>query len=150
LFLTLALLLLMTAAPGHSSEAQGRSAKFDPDGYFMLVGNPPAGLKEFDGFSLLRKPGGGHYPASGVRTNRNVIYRFIPASTNVTRQKFTFTTRALKGTSYSFEGRWLKGGVFYEADLDMDTPVLEGHLIKYRNGQKIAEADLKFSFFAGT
>jgi hypothetical protein len=124
--------------------------KFDPDGFFMLVGNPPAGFEDFDGISLLRKPEGGHWPASGVHNNRNVVYRFIAASTVVSRQKFSFDTMAVRGVSYSFTGRFLKGGVYAEDELDMETPVLEGHLIKYRRGQKVAEADMKFTYFAGT
>jgi hypothetical protein len=44
----------------------------------------------------------------------------------------------------------LKGGVFASTGLDDQTPVLEGTLTKYKGGQKIAEAKLKFVYFGGT
>jgi hypothetical protein len=61
-----------------------------------------------------------------------------------------FTTVAIGGVSYSFTGTFLKGGVFMEADLDDETPVLEGVLIKNKQGKKVAEAKLKLIYFGGT
>ena len=61
-----------------------------------------------------------------------------------------FTTVALKGVSYSFSGRFLKGGVYSSGILDDETPVLVGTLTKFRNGHKQAEAKLKFVYFGGT
>jgi hypothetical protein len=52
--------------------------------------------------------------------------------------------------SYSFSGRFLKGGVFSAGDLDPDAPVLEGTLTKWKGGKKVAEASLKFTYFGGT
>jgi len=52
--------------------------------------------------------------------------------------------------SYSFVGRFLKGGVFAETVLDDQSPVLEGVLTKFVAGKKVAEANLKFSYFGGT
>ena len=52
--------------------------------------------------------------------------------------------------SYSFSGRFLKGGVFGAGDLDDETPVLEGTLTKFQVGKKVAEAKLRFVYFGGT
>ena len=52
--------------------------------------------------------------------------------------------------SYSFVGRFLKGGVFAETNLDDESPVLEGVLTKFVSGKKVAEANLKFVYFGGT
>jgi hypothetical protein len=68
----------------------------------------------------------------------------------VKRDNFTFTTVTLRGVSYSFSGKFLKGGIFYTSDLDETVPVLEGTLTKFRGGQKIAEANLSFGYFGGT
>jgi len=54
------------------------------------------------------------------------------------------------GVSYSFSGRFLKGGVYSSGILDDETPVLEGTLTKFRGGNKVAEAKLKFVYFGGT
>lgn len=56
----------------------------------------------------------------------------------------------LAGVSYSFSGRFLKGGVYGAGNLDDETPVLEGTLTKFRGSQKVAEAKLKFVYFGGT
>ena len=68
----------------------------------------------------------------------------------VKRDNFTFTTFPLSGVSYEFSGKFLKGGVYSSSDLDDTIPVLEGTLSKFRNGQKVAEAKLTFSYFGGT
>ena len=57
---------------------------------------------------------------------------------------------SIAGVSYSFSGRFLKGGVYSAGDLDGETPVLEGTLTKFRGGKKLAEAKLKLVYFGGT
>ena len=57
---------------------------------------------------------------------------------------------SIRGVSYSFAGKFLKGGVYASGVLDDETPVLEGTLIKFRDGKKVAEANLKFVYFGGT
>ena len=78
----------------------------------------------------------------------NTRYRF--KTLIVKRDNFTFTTMMVRGISYSFSGRFLKGGVYGAGDLDDETPVLEGTLTKFRGGKKVAEANLKFVYFGGT
>src|SRR5947209_10865025 len=107
-------------------------------------------MEDFDGIALARRKNGRFYPISGAHSNRNVVYGFIPSATVIKRNNFSFKTVAVRGISYSFTGHFLKGGVFAESNLDLNDPMLEGHLIKYRAGKKVAEGDVKFSYFAGT
>ena len=63
---------------------------------------------------------------------------------------FTFTTMTVRGVFYTFSGKFLKGGVYGAGDLDDQTPVLEGTLTRFRDGKKVAAANLKFVYFGGT
>jgi hypothetical protein len=132
-----------------STLGQKRTTQFDPDGSFWLhesTPQPPE-FSDFGGINLnakkLRR-----LPAAGLQLINGTTYRF--KTVNVKQNNFTFTTVALKGVSYSFAGKFLKGGVYSSGILDDETPVLEGTLTKFRNGQKLAEAKLKFVYFGGT
>jgi hypothetical protein len=136
------LLLIATAAP-----SQNKTARFDPDGSFWIIGEPPAEFSDFSAINLnakrLRR-----LPSPGVQTNNGKNYRFKTLS--VKQNNFTFTTVTLNGVSYNFSGKFLKGGNFAATWLDDESPILEGTLTKFRAGNKVAEAKLKFSYFGGT
>ncbi len=121
--------------------------RFDPDGSFWIHGEPPAEISEVSAINLnakrLRR-----LPAQGLQVTDGINYRFKTAT--VLRNKFTFTTVALKGVSYSFSGKFLKGGNFAAAALNDEVPVMEGTITRYRDGKKVAEAKLKFIYFGGT
>jgi hypothetical protein len=145
-FFALVLLISLSFSP---ALAQKRATQFDPDGSFWLhesTPQPPE-FSDFGGINLnakkLRR-----LPAAGLQLINGTTYRF--KTLNVKQNNFTFTTVALKGVSYSFSGKFLKGGVYSSGILDDETPVLEGTLTKFRNGQKLAEAKLKFVYFGGT
>ena len=129
--------------------AQKKAARFDPDGSFWLHEStpPPNEFSDFGGINLnakkLRR-----LPSPGLQLINGTTYRF--KTLTVKRDNFIFTTMTLRGVSYSFAGRFLKGGVYSSGILDPDTPVLEGTLRKYRGGKKVAEANLKFVYFGGT
>lgn len=129
------------------SIAQTRRERFDPDGSFWIQGKPPKGFEDFSGINLNAKRNR-YMPASGVDLTNGTQMRFKVLA--VARDKLIFTTVVIRGVSYSFRGRFLKGGVFAAADLDQDTPVLEGILTKFKGGQKRAQANLKFTYFGGT
>jgi hypothetical protein len=80
-----------------------------------------------------------------LRTGKRLAFKTL----TVKRDNFTFTTITSGGVSYAFSGKFLKGGVFYSY-LDDTIPALKGTLTKFRNGQKVAEAQLTFSYFGGT
>jgi hypothetical protein len=140
------LLLCIAVAPGFTQRKQS-TARFDPDGSFWIHGTPPNGFSDFGGINLnakrLRR-----LPSPGVQTNDGTTYRF--KTLTVKRDNFTFTTMVVRRVSYSFAGKFLKGGVYGAGNLDDETPVLEGTLTKFRGGKKVAEANLKFVYFGGT
>jgi hypothetical protein len=124
--------------------------QFDPEGEFNVEGEPPGGLSEVSTIELLRDARRSFLnPHAGVYTTAGVTYRF--KTVNVTREKFTFETVAIAGISYSFTGRFLRGGVYAEMNSDQwGKPILAGRLTKQRGGRKVARANLKFSYFGGT
>ncbi len=130
-----------------STPGQTKRAAFNPDGAFWLIGQPPEGFSDFGGINLngrrLRR-----LPSQGLELNNGKRFQFKSAT--VKRDDFRFTTATLGGVYYTFAGKFLRGGVFAEQDLNDEQPVLEGVLAKYKNGKKVAEAKLKFSYFGGT
>ena len=137
-------LLLCLVSPAFSQRG-----RFDPDGSFWLPDGttPPTEFSDFSAINLnakrLRR-----LPSPGLQLNNGTTYRF--KTLNVKRDNFTFTTMIVRGVSYSFAGKFLKGGVYASGILDDQTPVLEGTLTKFRGGKKVAEANLKFVYFGGT
>ena len=145
--LSLICLLSLSLGPTSGFSQTARRDAFDPDGSFWVLGELPPEFSDFGGINLNAKKSR-WIPPAGVDTNNGKRYRF--RTLTVKRDNFTFTTVTVRGISYSFSGKFLKGGVFAADNLDDETPVLEGTLRKFRGGKKIAEADLKFVYFAGT
>ena len=143
LFLPLGLLaLLITSASLGAVEK-----RFDPDGTFWIQGKPPAAFTDIGGINLNSRRSK-RFPMAGVElvSGRRLVFKLL----NVKRDSLSFTTTSLRGISYSFSGHFLRGGTFSAADLDEQTPVLEGTLTKLQAGRKVAEAKLKFTYFGGT
>ena len=138
-------LLLIAATPGLTQRKQSNT-RFDPDGSFWIHGDPPADFSDFDSINLNAKRL--RYLNSPGLMMRNTRYRY--KTLIVKRDNFTFTTMTVRGVFYTFSGKFLKGGVYGAGDLDDETPVLEGTLTKFRDGKKVAEANLKFVYFGGT
>jgi hypothetical protein len=140
----IAILLILTSAFVVAGQAKQR---FDPSGAFWIEGEPPAEFKDFSAINLnmrqLRR-----LPTSGVQLNDGTAFRF--RTVVVKQDNFTFTTVARRGVSYSFAGKFLKGGDFAATWMGEETPVLEGVLTKFKAGKKIAEEKLKFIYFGGT
>jgi hypothetical protein len=141
-----ALLLLSLLSVSVFSQ-RSKPERFDPDGSFWLKGAPPDDFSDFSGINLNAKRSR-NLPQPGLETNKGTRYRFKTLS--VKQERFTFTTMTVAGISYTFSGRFLKGGVYSSGILDDETPVLEGTLTKFRGGTKVAEAKLKFVYFGGT
>ncbi len=140
-------MLLALFAIGSELAAQKTKERFDPDGSFWFHGTPPKDFENVGGINLNSKRSR-QLPAAGVElVNGN---RFPFKSLVVKPDRLVFTTAVVRGVSYSFSGRFLKGGVFSAGDLDPDAPVLEGTLTKWKGGKKVAEASLKFTYFGGT
>lgn len=120
---------------------------FNPDGAFWIIGTAPADFSEVSSINLngrrLRR-----LPTQGLQVNNGRTFHY--KTLTVKRENFRFTTETRGGVSYSFAGKFLRGGVFAELDLNDEQPVLEGVLTKYKGGKKVADARLKFSYFGGT
>ncbi|MCA1557009.1 MAG: hypothetical protein LC731_00545 [Acidobacteria bacterium] len=149
----LLLISMMGVAPLSTLKAFSSSQKrFDPEGQFNPRGNAPKGLEEVGSIHLFRSGRGRPFTShadSGVSTTTGVIYRF--QSISVSQNNFTFRTRTRAGISYSFRGRFMRGGVYAEMDSTVwDQSLLEGTLTKFKNGKKIAESRMRFSYFGGT
>lgn len=125
---------------------------FRPYGYFSLVGKPPKGFENFDTIQYWRKEDEQtgedvSQRTAGVNETGGVVYRY--ATISVTRQRFVFTTKSVRGVSYKFSGRFLRSD-FVGSDMNFERPVLVGTLGKYRNGKRVAEANVRLGYFAGT
>lgn len=140
----IAIFLVLTTALVVAGQAKQH---FDPSGAFWIDGEPPAEFKDFSVINLnmrhLRR-----LPTSGVQLNDGTAFRF--RSVIAKQNNFTFTTVTLRGVSYGFAGKFLKGGDFAATWMGEETPVLEGVLTKFKSGKKIAEEKLKFIYFGGT
>ena len=112
-----------------------------------MIGEAPEGFSDFGAINLngrrVRR-----LPFQGLELNNGKRFPFKTAV--IKRENLTFTTLTVGGVYYSFVGKFLRGGVFAEQDLADEQPVLEGVLTKYKSGQKVAEAKMKFSYFGGT
>jgi hypothetical protein len=126
--------------------AQKSAARFDPDGSFWVLGDLPNEFSGLDEINLNAKRSRRLSPPGLVQNGKTLAFKTLI----VKRDNFSFTTITAGGVYYAFAGKFLEGGVFYARDLDDTVPVLEGTLTKFRNGQKVAEAKLKFSYFGGT
>jgi hypothetical protein len=137
------ILLVAFTAFGQAS----RKSRFDPDGAFWIHGDRPNEFSDFSGINLNAKRSK-QLPAAGVDLINGKRFPFKVLS--VKQESFTFTTVTVSGVSYSFAGRFLKGGVYQAGNLDDETPVLQGVLTKFKAGKKIAQAKLSFVYFGGT
>jgi hypothetical protein len=138
--------LLLSLASFGFTQRKTSAERFDPDGTFWIQGDKPANFSDFDSINLNAKRSR-RLEQPGLRMS-TTLYRY--KTLVVKRDNFTFTTMTVRGVSYSFSGKFLRGGVYGAGDLDDETPVLEGTLTKFRDGKKVAEANLKFTYFGGT
>ena len=141
------LVLLLILVSSAETLGQVKKERFDPDGSFWILGNAPDEFSDFGGINLNSKKLR-HLPGAGVQLNDGRNFRFKLLS--VKQEKFTFTTVSKSNISYSFAGKFLRGGVYQTTVMDDEKPVLEGVLTKYQGGRKVAEAKLQFVYFGGT
>ena len=144
--LCVSICLLLSLTSSGFTQRKTSATRFDPDGTFWIHGDKPADFSEFDSINLNAKRSR-HLEPAGVRA-LNTLHRY--KTLVVKPDNFTFTTIPVRGVSYGFSGKFLKGGVYGAGDLDEETPVLEGTLTRFRDGKKVAEANLKFTYFGGT
>jgi hypothetical protein len=142
----------ITTTTAHALEPAFAQKAFRPYGYYSLVGKAPKGFENFDTIQYWRRDQEQRGPdiserTAGVNVSGGVVYRY--ATISVTRQRFVFTTGKVRGVSYSFNGRFIRTD-FVNQELDFNKPVLTGILVKYRNGRRVATANVTLNYFAGT
>jgi len=128
--------------------AQAKSLP-DISGSYFFIEKPPQEFQDIDWISIFTWDGnGGIAPMNGfIRLKRRHQGRFVNyflINTSLKGRTFTFSTKAVRGISYRFRGRFLKLD-----NIADDEFVLEGHLQKFRAGRKVAEVDARFSYFSG-
>jgi hypothetical protein len=135
-----------------SEEAQQQSnnrALSFVDGSFIIDGKVPPAFSDFEylyleGGSFKLAPDGKRMIADPsitlkgeVQGKRKRIYKLKKAT--MESDSLTFESLAIGGISFQFSGRVFKGG-----PTDDDFVKIEGHLLKYLNGKKVAEAQVTF------
>jgi len=122
-------------------------AKFDPYGYYTIIGKKPKGFHDFDSLSLSvyeSEQGvgsGGIYVTTAVEHENNDGQSAVFGL--VTQQRLFFVTAPFEnGFEYRFDGQFLRGNVV--ADAGNRKAVLRGTLTKTKKGKKIAEGVVEF------
>lgn len=125
----------------------------DAEGYYYIAGDTPKGFKEFENFNITNKNYNSENeddygkliaPEGYVQTNKELKFNKI----SIGNGQIQFETERVKGISYTFSGRFTETRNFVWLEQEAVEKVLEGHLIKKRHGKKIAEAQVKFGWFA--
>ena len=127
-------------------------AAFDAEGYYYIAGELPKGFKDFASFNVRNKNyesedeseyGKLIAPKGSVETGKEFDFSKI----SIGNDQIQFETERVKGISYSFSGKYTVTRNFAYLP-EEKLQVLEGRLIKKRSGKKIAEAQVKFGWFA--
>ncbi|MDX6694582.1 MAG: hypothetical protein QOF02_2185 [Blastocatellia bacterium] len=141
------LLLIITAsAITHARAAVPSSGPiaqcpFDPSGYFYAKEKLPKGFEDFDHLTLMEKREKSE--RAGVYTTRNEAYEFRALDS----WPFKFDTEAVKGISYSFDGKFHMACIFEEEARKMAEAIFaEGQLLKLENGLEIARTPVQFVY----
>jgi uncharacterized protein len=117
---------------------------FGPSGYFYAKETPTLGFEDFDHLTLWGKSKkSDRSPRPGVYTARGGVYEFRALQ----NWPFEFTTAAVKGISYSFTGKFRMVCIFEEEVRTHPEEVFaEGQLLKFENGNKVAETPVRFTY----
>lgn len=128
--------------------APGFGQKSDVFGYYMIE-NPPRAFADISEIHLAGEYGKQQKPVfyGLIRLKKKTAKDFQILKPAMNGKNIQFSTNAVGGVSYKFSGAFVKLENFPETR--PEGAVLSGKLIKYRGKIKLAEADVKFSYFAG-
>jgi hypothetical protein len=122
---------------------------FDPSiGIFQISGERPPGFEDFDAMWVETMDYDSKLRQVAVKKNGKLVAgqkEYALRQIIYDGKSWTFETAAVDGVSYQFDGKFVKLKLDLHGSADGDN-VLHGHLIKFMNGKKTAEADLIFSF----
>ncbi len=124
--------------------------EFDAGGYYGIIGDYPKGFKDFEMIEIIThessvKTGSiiSIPPKGYIRTNKNFDFKKI----NANPKKLSFSTEKIKRISYEFNGNFSYEKS--EENSEYEERVLNGNLIKKRNGKIIAKAKVKLWYYIG-
>jgi hypothetical protein len=142
--------LMMTAVliGGQPNELSG----VDVSGYYLLNGQIPKAFRQVRWVELwMTDEAGKPKPLEGAvflgSSDRDAT-RLPLVAPRLDGDRLRFETTALKGISFSFSGRFVRLGTFWN-DAKSDELILKGHLVKLRAGKHVTEVDVEFTFSAG-
>ena len=117
---------------------------FDPSGYFYAKETPTVGFEDFDHLTLWdKREKSDPSPRPGVYTRLGEVYEFRVLQ----NWPFEFTTATVNGISYSFTGKFRMVCIFEEeVRAHPDEVFAEGQMLKFENGEKIAESPVRFTY----
>lgn len=164
LFLPTAVLLIAVSSPllfvphtaANAALPTGRTPAIkdgDIYGFFIIKGTAPVGFRDIDHLNL---GGSGEYGAGAtppyygqIRLNTRAKTDFKLNKPGLNGKQFSFTTRAVRGVSYAFEGTLTRTDFDAPEQPASDEVVLRGKLKKMKAGKVIAQADVEFNWFLG-
>jgi hypothetical protein len=116
----------------------------DPVGYYDVI-RPSHALKEFNMIWIGEVSGDKHLDIKGAAYIVKTTYlegTFIDFKGVIEGKRVSFTTVAIEGITYKFEGRFLRTRWHLAIT---PKPVLQGILKKFQGDKKIAEANVRFT-----
>ena len=121
----------------------------DITGAYYFVDKPPEAFEDVDWIALFAVDASGRkVPLNGfIRLkdrHRGRFVNFFLTKPTLRGQAITFSTKVVRGISYTFKGQFLK-----LEKLEDNEIVLQGVLTKFRNGRRVAEFETRYSYFAG-
>ncbi|CAN5287935.1 hypothetical protein BH20ACI1_BH20ACI1_18500 [soil metagenome] len=129
--------------------------EFEVGGFYSIIGELPKGFEDFEEISVTIMDyenaseetdyEGISIPPKGYLLQAEKEFNFTRIS--LTNKLMAFETQTVKGISYKFSGKFLEKAPFW--NFDSETPVLEGHLVKFKKGKKAAESNVRLQWYGG-
>jgi hypothetical protein len=154
LIMIFAVVLSLVSFGSMTANAQTAKKGTDIFGYFDFSGKPPAGFKEISMIHLAGDYGAKEKPPTygliRVGTDKTLDYKLLKPTGK--GKNISFTTRAVRGVSYKFDGAFTRLDVenIGIGEADSEKPVLKGKLIKLKDGKQTSEASVSFVYLPGT
>ena len=139
-------------AENKDNAEQENEYEFDATGDYYLIGSTPKGFEDFENLMIETRDYenvseennwlGAPIPPKG-RAYLGWEKRLELVRLNIANKQISFETEKKNGISFQFIGKFIDGEKI-EMEEYTDYAVLEGKLIKVKNGKKIAERNVKF------
>ena len=149
---SLRLCAIFVAAGVVAAHGKSNALEKEPYGYFRPAGRMP---KPFADVAELHLSGAGEYGAQAtppyfgvLETKGSAAKEFRLRERTISGRELRFSTEAISGISYSFEGTFARLD-FHGGGVPIDEVMLSGRLTKLRDGKQVASAQIGFAFEAG-